>query len=109
MTIDPEVVGARGVEQPFRSTDVEPLLGLQQIGERRLQGFEELPLACCEPGILELPAQPARTDPEPGNALVQVLPRPLGEAGVDRVLECHGPFRHPTGRGDHDRHHECAD
>ena len=60
-----------------------------------------------EARVFELAPQPARPELEPGHPLVQVLARPLREAGVDGVIERHDPFGDAAGRGDDDGHHRA--
>ena len=57
-------------------------------------------------GLVEAAAQPAAAELEAGDAVVQVLRRPVDEAGVDGLAEAEDPLRDAAGRGDHDDHHD---
>jgi hypothetical protein len=43
---------------------------------------------------------------QPGDLVVQILPRPVGETRVDRLLEPQHPLTHAPGGGDHHHHRD---
>ena len=84
-----ELVGAHVVEQRRRTADVERLCrGSRQLDERRLQRLEEGTFAGREADVLELLPHLMRSEPDAGQALVQVLVRPSRQTRVDRGAEC---------------------
>ena len=93
-------------EQVGGTTDVQSLLGGDELGERRPERVEECVLGGAESGIVEAPPEQARTQLQSGDGLVQVVVRPLGEPGVDRLLEVEQPLRDTARRRDDDDHHQ---
>ncbi len=91
-----KVVRLKLIEETRCPPHVEALLArLEKLGERRQELHEECPLAARELLVLESITQEARTELESGDALVQVLAGPLGEAGIDRVGEREETLRSP--------------
>ena len=107
MPVDPELIVSRGVEQPRSATDVQPLLGPEQVCEHRLQGSKELPLAGREARVLQLAPETARAHLQSGDALVQILACPFGEPGVNGVVERDDALRNTARGSDHNRHHRA--
>src|SRR5207244_3446350 len=101
-----ELLGPHLAEQVGGTTDVEALLGGDELCEGRPEGGEERSLAKAEPGVVEATAQERRAELQAGDRLVQVIPGPLGETGVDRLGEVEDPLRDAACRGDNDGHHD---
>ena len=75
-----------------------------ELGEHRAKALDELAFDRIEARVVESPAQELRPELDADELLVQVLPRPVGETGVDRLVEAREPFRDRSGGSDHDHH-----
>src|SRR5207302_781328 len=78
-----ELLGAHLAEQIRGAADVEALSGRDELDEGGPDRGEKLPLAHRQAGVLEAPPKERRSELEAGDGLVQILVRPLREAGVD--------------------------
>jgi hypothetical protein len=103
--VRPQLVRAELVEHPGGAAHVEGLLlGREHVGERRPKPLEERALALGELRILEARPQQPRAELEAGDGLVQILPGPLRQARVDRLVERAEPLRHAARGRDDDDH-----
>src|SRR5207247_3292526 len=96
-----ELVLTRVIEQTRCTADIQTLLGLDEIRERRAQGGEEGSLGRREPRVLERAAHPAGAELESGDAVFEVLAGPLRQPDVDRLLARDDALRNDARGGRH--------
>jgi hypothetical protein len=93
-------------EQACRPIHVEGLLGgLLEIGEGDSDLGQQAALPRAELGVAEAVCSHPRPEPEPGETLVEIAPRPLDQAGVDLLLEGEDALGDAAVGSDHHHHH----
>ena len=93
-------------QQARSAVDVEGVLGgHRELGEGGRELRDERALARLEPGVVELGLQHARADAHARELLVEIGRRPVGQTGIDRLVEGEHALRHAARRGD-DHHHQ---
>ena len=75
-----------------------------QRGEGRRQEGQERALGRPQRRVVQARVQQARPEAHAGQALVEVLPGPRGQARVDRAVEGEHALAHAAGGGDDDDH-----
>jgi hypothetical protein len=101
-----ELFGPDLPEEVGSAAHVQTLLRRDELGERRPERGEKRTLGLAQPLVLEAALQEACAELQSRDRLVQVVARPLGEAGVDGIVEVEEPLGDAAGRGDDDDHHE---
>ena len=94
-------------DQPRGAVVEERVLGaVLELGERRRELGEEVPLAGVEVGVLELAVQHPRADLHAAKLLVEVGTRPVDQTAVEVLVERYDPLGDAARRCDHDHHRD---
>src|SRR5438105_14932141 len=96
-----ELLTAQILEQARRAADVQALpFGCESLTEQGPNRTEKRVFARAEARILEPSPEHVAAELEAGNPFVQVLPGPVRETRIDRLVEAREALGDAAGRGD---------